>query len=62
MTLHELYRPAATAPVGRRFTSILRRLADVWWFGVRVHVAELNGLPKPEEPPPPDGIFPFGHL
>lgn len=62
MTLHELARPAPTAPPARRVAGILRRLADLWWFGVLTHVAEMNGLPRPREPTSPNEVWPFGHL
>ena len=62
MTLHDISRPAAAAPK-LRWPPLLRRLAEVWWLGVRTHVAELNGLPRPgAPPPPPDQAWPFGHM
>lgn len=61
MTPHELFRPAA-APKTAQLTAVLRRLVELWWFGVRTHVAAMHGLPRPAEPPRPDQIWPFGHM
>lgn len=55
-------RTAFFAPTADRAAVVLRRLAEFWWLAVLTHVAELNGLPRPREPMPPQLGWPFGHL
>ncbi|HSV04801.1 MAG TPA: hypothetical protein VLI41_16515 [Phenylobacterium sp.] len=55
--------PARAAPQPRLAAlALLRELRALWWWGVRRHVAELNGLPREAVDAPPRLRWPFAHL